>query len=119
MTNLKGSFRNLRIGSGGVKCERMSLRNRIRFWLMRKIDAVDREGAERFASEYLQPNGRAAHTVTRSPFSLFGGTIIVPDGKVGIAIAPWVREVVLEGNIFVGARRTVSNDPDNKPGGTA
>jgi hypothetical protein len=98
--DLKGTFRNLSIGSEGVRFERMSLLDRLRAWALRKLDAIDRASAQKFGHEFMQPNGRAVHTLTDEFVAMDDLLVRVPRGAVGIAIAPWVRDCRL-GNVTI------------------
>ncbi len=83
---------------------KQSIRARIRAWLLRKLGAIDREEAETFAQQYLQPNGRAGLTIIASEATVLHRTIRVDAGQLGVAVAPWARNVTLGSLVFEPAQ---------------
>lgn len=99
--NLKDRIEAARVDGRGVRFRRWTIMERLRAWALRKLDAVDRLSAANFAADYMQPNGRAVHTLAGPEARLVGEVVEIPPGLTGVAIAPWARPAVLKFNYFV------------------
>lgn len=94
---LNGNYESVVINRNGVRAVRMKLRTRLRNWALRKLGGTDKSAVKQFVDEFLQPNGMAVHTITRDGTRLVGEFIAVPAGKVGVAVAPWVKDTQIIG----------------------
>ena len=80
------------------------IKSKIRNYLLRKLKGVDKHSVESFVRDFMQPNGKACLVVTESETVVFGGVFESEIADVGIVIAPWVDNVLIENCHFIGKK---------------
>jgi len=78
-----------------------TIRQRIRRWILIKLNAVDVNATANFVSKFMQPNGKAQMTVTIDGIQIEANTFYISPDEPAIAVAPWVRNVDISDCTFL------------------